>query len=254
MPIRFGTIKSAADFNLYTFDLEGGQGYAISVTGMGSSGPALSDPILTLLRNGNTLVMDDDSGPGQDPFILYKPANDTQITVRVDGFNTLTGDYRLAVQPDDFRNYIVAPGPAGQLAVGGTREGALQYGQDKDLFAVKLEAGFTYTFSLRGQATGDGTLRDPQLALYDQFGSMLKFDDDSGAGTNARIVYTAEASARFWLEADGFQISKGSYEIRAVEGGSAPTLALAAAEGAVEHDPAHDGLLAAIDGSADFLF
>ena len=49
--------------------------------------------------------------------------------------------------PDDFTNGIDT---TGRVAVGGTANGNIETGGDRDWFAVELVAGRTYTIDLQG--------------------------------------------------------------------------------------------------------
>jgi len=90
---------------------------------------------------------------------------------------------------------------------------------EQDFFAVNLVAGVTYYIELEGQATSLGTLRDPELRLWNSiFGvpfTILLTDDDSGSGLNSRLVYTAPSTGQFFVSARDFGDNEvGTYRLR----------------------------------------
>ena len=94
-----------------------------------------------------------------------------------------------------------------QIPVGGTAEGRINVnalGGDKDWFAVTLAAGGQYEIEAKGDTTGDhgGTLRDPELKLYDSDGNAIDgaADDDSGTGLNAKHFFKAPAADTYYIE------------------------------------------------------
>ena len=94
-----------------------------------------------------------------------------------------------------------------EISVGGTAEGRINVsalGGDKDWFAVTLAAGGQYEIEAKGDTTGDhgGTLRDPELKLYDSDGNAIDgaADDDSGTGLNAKLFFRAPAADTYYIE------------------------------------------------------
>jgi Ca2+-binding RTX toxin-like protein len=92
---------------------------------------------------------------------------------------------------------------------------------DVDFFRFRSVPGSPVTVNLEGQSTGQGSLADPYLGVFNS--NCVKFDedDDSGAGLNARLVFTVPSSGSFILAAtaypdsdfigDGF--SSGTYKL-----------------------------------------
>ena len=77
---------------------------------------------------------------------------------------------------------------AGRIAVGGSATGKIERGEDRDWFAVELEAGRTYLIDLEGSPTGAGTLWDPYLrGIHDADGDLIPGTTDNhyGAGRTA---------------------------------------------------------------------
>jgi Ca2+-binding RTX toxin-like protein len=117
--------------------------------------------------------------------------------------------------PDEFASSGAAQ-PFGALAIGGTATGVLQQAGDHDWFAVTLQAGASYSFTLSGRAGGGGTLADPFLRLHDAAGNVLASNDDitSGSNPDSRLAFTAPASGTYYVDAGGFVDGyAGSYRV-----------------------------------------
>jgi WD40 repeat protein len=82
--------------------------------------------------------------------------------------------------------------------------------------AINLIAGNTYTFDMTG--TLPGLQFDPYLRLEDAAGNQLAFDDDSGGGQNARIVFRCTRSGLYRIIATTFQPGFGYYSLSVTVG------------------------------------
>ena len=128
---------------------------------------------------------------------------------------------------DDFS---ADPDTTGTVAVGGAATGVIEVGQDRDWFAVQLLAGTTYVIEQRGAPTGEGTLTDPRLRLYDATGALVGENDDAGVGFNARLEVSPGSSGTFFVGAGAFSpAATGSYTVavESLETGNAPPVAVA---------------------------
>lgn len=133
-------------------------------------------------------------------------------------FGPRTGPSSIA---DDFRDSLTDTTAAfGALAPGGSSTGRIETRGDADLFAIALVAGQSYTFDLRGGASGG--LSDPTLRLLDGAGRQLASNDDFGGSLNSRITYTARNSGTFYLDARGFSSQTGAYTLSASGGPTTP--------------------------------
>ena len=132
---------------------------------------------------------------------------------------------------DDYPNNA---GTFGSLAAGQSVFGTLEHGGDQDWFAIDLLAGTSITFDLEGQATNRGSLRDPLLVVYGVNGQQVGRNDDGGQQLNARLVLTAPYTGRFFVSAESYGSSSGTYVLTAsAAGGSGP--------GAFDDYPANTG-------------
>ena len=64
------------------------------------------------------------------------------------------------------------------LSVGDVFNGDLDTFGDRDWVEIILSEGFQYKVDLTGSPSGDGTLEDPYLRIYDSGGNLLLENDD----------------------------------------------------------------------------
>ena len=106
---------------------------------------------------------------------------------------------------------------------------------DIDWFSVELDAGRTYVFHVRGEATGDGTLDDPAFAglWFDPDGDGANLQPvsgyqqlDSGHGTNAVLTFTPAQSGAYCFAAFAqdwsLRSATGSYSVEVYDDTGAP--------------------------------
>src|SRR6185369_6369224 len=115
----------------------------------------------------------------------------------------------------------ITPDACPALALGGSVAGTVAAAGEQNWHAIQLVAGQPYVFELEGKATGQGTMSDPLLRLFDSAGRELTSDDDSGTSFNSRIACFPSASGLYFLAAGGFANQTGSYRLSASATGSA---------------------------------
>ncbi len=193
--------------------LAGGTSQATPVvTGMAVLAQQLADENLgrrlsneefeTLLTDSSTQIFD---GDDEDDNV----ANTNTIYDRVDMLALAEAIIDLGDQ-DDFGE---SEGTAGEVEVGGSVGGDIEQSGDRDWFAVELDAGTSYRFSLRGESSDGGTLSDGLLKLREADGTELASNNNSGVGTDARLGFTANASGTYYLEAAGSGGAAGTYTL-----------------------------------------
>ena len=119
---------------------------------------------------------------------------------------------------DDHTNTIDT---TGAVAVGGSATGNIETAQDRDWFAVELEAGRTYRLDLKGSPTGDGTLSDTFLRrILDADGDKsvgdgahATYNDDFGGTRNSQVTFTAKTSGTYYVETSGDRNETGTYTL-----------------------------------------
>jgi hypothetical protein len=93
-----------------------------------------------------------------------------------------------------------------------------------DQLVIAMVAGTTYRFDMLGVSSlgTAGSLADPSLRLLGPFGGIAAADDDSGAGFDATISFTAATAANHTLQLTAVGSVTGSYTLQAaVIGGTA---------------------------------
>ncbi|HXD42296.1 MAG TPA: PPC domain-containing protein [Ramlibacter sp.] len=109
----------------------------------------------------------------------------------------------------------ITPDACPALLPGGSAAGTVAAPGDQDWRTIELVAGQPYAFDLEGTATGQGTMGDPLLRLFDSAGRQVTSDDDSGISLNSRIVCAPLASGTYYLAAAGFESQTGSFRLSA---------------------------------------
>ena len=92
--------------------------------------------------------------------------------------------------------------------------GALIDVNDVDWFTYELRGGITYTLNLHGASSFgslESTLGDPILRVFDSSGQFLRGDNNSGTGTDSRLVFTPTVDGTYYLRVSGDQGTTGSY-------------------------------------------
>jgi hypothetical protein len=182
-----------------------GQFYAFDLTDL-----TLSDANLTLYdADGNYLAEKyyydgSTSGPLQ-----Y--AGVGTFYVGVSGWET--GSYTLAATAEPYSDVPGGPETDAEISAGETINDAIEVAGDQDWFRIEMVEGESYRFILRGESGGFGTLADPFLELYDAEGNMIASDDDGGQGTNARLDHTVMETGTYFVAAEGYIDSVGTYEL-----------------------------------------
>jgi hypothetical protein len=172
------------------------------------------------------------SGPSTDgtegPFSYrFYSQTSTYLALSADGGvyvkgPDISGNQVQFIAPLALLGCTVSPASCPQMNVGSSATGSVAAPGERDWHAVFLSAGQGYSFTLEGAPTGQGTLEDPALRLFDSAGRELTWDDDSGVSFNANIVCAPSASGWYYLAAEAFGSVAGSYRLSvAATGGPA---------------------------------
>ena len=243
-----GTIEQPFDADWFAVELTRGISYRIAVDGAGG-GLMLGDPTLTVFDADTVEVaFDDDSGGGMNASLLFTPEVSGTHYIAVEDFDAGVGGYRVSLTEgagiDDYASDV---GTDGVLTVGGSVVGTVNHGGDTDWFAVDLEAGRPYQFSLEGAATVRGTLADPLLAIHDSTAAVLARDDDGGQGFNSQLVFTPETTGRFFISAGSFGDGIGSYTLSAADAAAGGTGAADIGAGSTDDFPNDFGTIGLVE-------
>ncbi len=162
-------------------------------------------------QNLQELVSDDDGGGGQnakiDSFRIPADGKYYIIATRADRqTGTTTGKFKLAFQSLG-NAFDGVPEGTQRISYGATITGRLDEITPEIQFAFFGTKGDAITISLN---RGDGDL-DPTLYLLNSSQTIIKQDDDSGGGQNARITrFVLPESGAYYLKATRFSGTDGN--------------------------------------------
>ncbi len=206
-----GEIWTGGDEDWFAVELVAGRTYRIDLEGSRTGGGTLRDPNLRGMYDADGVLLagttDDDDGVGRNSRVTFTADETATYYVAAGAYRYREGTYTLSVTdvteggPDDF---AAGTGTTGTVAVGGWATGDIEYENDRDWFAVTLEAGKTYRIDLEGSPTGAGTLNDPYLyGVHDADGVLLAgtTNDNDGVWLNSRMEFTPEEDGTYYVAA-----------------------------------------------------
>ena len=269
-----GEIEFGGDRDWFAVTLEAGKIYRFDLEGSRTSAGTLSDPYLRGLYDaaGNLIAgtTDNDDGTGRNSRVVFTATANATYYVSAGANGSRTGTYTLSVEEvtDDF---TAGTGTAGTVAVGGSATGEIEFGGDRDWFAVTLEADKSYRFDLEGSPTSAGTLSDPYLrGLYDAAGNLISgtTNNNDGDGRNSRVAFTATVNATYYVSAGANGSRTGTYTLSVEEvtdsipdddftagTGTAGTVAVGgSATGAIELRGDHDWFAVTLEAGKTYRF
>jgi hypothetical protein len=173
------------------------------------------DTLITLHTHGSPsyeLQEDDDSGDGDNARIEYPVSPGQAMILKVSGYDGATGSYSFSA--------ALEPLPA-QTTRNDTRERAQRLALDGEPLRLVLEQpGDTDWFSVAVPASG-GVLQlrttgglDMFLELYDNQGTMLAEDDDSGEDGNAMLSKILQPG-QYYIKLSEYDGNPGVYRLQA---------------------------------------
>lgn len=98
-----------------------------------------------------------------------------------------------------------------RMGVGDTFDGRVGSSGDKDWVRVQVTAGQSLVIDLEGR--GSNELRDPYLEIYDSRGTLIRFNDDGGSGSDAQMRFTATPAGTYYVAASGYGNNTGDYTL-----------------------------------------
>ncbi|MDB4949086.1 MAG: peptidase [Gemmatimonadetes bacterium] len=172
---------------------------------------------------------DDDGAGGTDAKVEVTLAADGDYVIRA---NTLapgqTGAYTLSVQSGAAPRVVPAAAAVrGSIGVGQTVNGALSAADPKadddsyyQIWTIQAQAGQRITIDLKSSAF-DAYLVWGRLA--NGAFAQIESDDDSGGGTDARVVVTPATSGTYAIRANTLTAGEtGAYTLSVTAGGAEP--------------------------------
>jgi hypothetical protein len=170
--------------------------------------------------DGRTMGSDDDSGDNRNARLhAVLPRDGTYRIVATAVGDSARGRYTLAVRgweaPD-----APAPGRSATIAVGETKDGVLEPGDDvsadgpyQDRWFLDLKAGSRVRVEMRSADL------DSYLTVLGPDGRVLGSDDDGGGGRDAAVSLRAPVSGRYTVVATSYgdEPASGAYRLSLVE-------------------------------------
>lgn len=216
-----GTVESSEDRDWFAVTLTAGTACRITVEGASTGGGTLASPYLlgVLGTDGDFLpaVRGDGAAGWNDTAATFYPRESGTFFIAAGTLGEATGTYRLTVAevvlPAD--DAAASPASPRTVPVGGSADGVIERPLDDDWFAVTLEAGTRYRFTLDGAGTGPDDLRDPFLrGIHRADGTLIDntTNDDYGS-LNSRVVFTPTESGTYYVAAGGFAETIGAYRL-----------------------------------------
>ncbi len=107
------------------------------------------------------------------------------------------------------------PGDATTTAtLTGDADGEVSPAGDTDWYRLQVETGRRYNIALAGIPNAAGEAVDPMLAIYDEQGNQLAFNDDANGSLNSALRYAPQTSGVVYVEARAFSSeATGAYRL-----------------------------------------
>ncbi len=213
-----GNIQFHGDQDWFSIELTAGRIYTFEMQEGVSSGGPLAVPFLTLLNSADVVLWSVvDNGTGSYPYFSFSPSSSGTYHLSAQGRGSEVGTYTLLATDSGADDYAYGVTTTGDLAVGGTATGSIQFNSDGDWFRIDLIAGHFYVFDMKGLHSGGGTLFNADLELRDSAAGYLTAD--YGIGDDARLSFKADSSGIHYLSATGWGNSTGTYTLTAADHG-----------------------------------
>ena len=218
--VATGTINVSGDEDWFAVELEAGVRYVVRMEGSG--GNALEDPFVEVLdASGTLLVFNDDANNSRNSELAFTPETSGTYYLNARAWEdpdgvTSTGQYDLSIAVS--QEVVGDTSTDAVLAIDGEVNGRIDFSGDEDWFAIELEAGQRYEFTLAG--TGADALNDPFLEIMSADGQRLGFNDDSNGTLNSTLFFTPTQTGTYYLNAHGYvndfgQTGTGDYVLGA---------------------------------------
>ncbi len=220
-----GNLEFNGDNDWFKISLTAGQLIEFDLQGSYDSAGTLSNPhLLGIYNSKGILIKGNPDGSSSNRYssdITFTASVTGNYYVAVSDYYSGTGTYKLSSTSltDDFSADL---GTTANLLIDRYSLGNIDYRGDKDWVKIHLIAGQVIEFSMEGVDTGAGTLTNPFIGgIYDASGNYIirTWDDDSGIGYNANVIFTASITGDYYVEAwgitDNSGSAKGSYKLSA---------------------------------------
>ena len=217
-----GEIGHSGDKDLIEVSLTAGQRYEIAALGFNDDLGTLALPELALLNSNGVAI-----ASGYTDLDLGRSTLETSVFA--------TGTYYLQVSGKDFEgnlgsytiqssrlefldsasDTVASDATTGHtLSKGVLVRSDIDYFGDVDWFAAELEASKTYKIDVLALGAEFGTLTDSEVRIISSNGVQIAYDNDSGAGKDSEVIFTAPENGKYFVEVTGEYNDIGSYAVR----------------------------------------
>ncbi len=207
-----GSIGTAGDVDYYKFTPLNSAGYSIETLGTTDTFGYLYDSNMNLLDQCDNQLYPN----GINLELRYNlTANNTYYIKVTHKETTGTGNYTLKITPVNYKYQDVEPNDTFETAVipvwGNHHiplEAEIGTAGDEDYYRLSFSGGGSYTIETTGSI-------DTYGYLYDSNHNQIAYDDDSGEGTNMKMVYTLSGRQTYYVKIRHWSSSgTGSYGLK----------------------------------------
>ncbi|WP_341213284.1 M10 family metallopeptidase C-terminal domain-containing protein [uncultured Limimaricola sp.] len=173
------------------------------------------------VKTGDTLMVDL-SGLGSNGQVAARNALNAWSAASGLNFEETSSNKTAANYPLVYESGDAGANAAGaqKISVNQTFRGKVGSAGDKDWIAIEVEAGKTYSVSLKGTG-GTGSLNDTVVQLFNSSGGFVNQNDDRAPDDrSSALSFTAEKSGIYYIAAGGYGAETGSYDMTVTQGRS----------------------------------
>lgn len=214
-------ISTPTDTDWFRMNLVQGQSYEISQAGLSVGG--LGDPRLFLFDDAGRLLLDNDNRFGSLDALLAFTATRTGVyfvgATGQGATGPTTGGYQIALNAVNYDADRVGdiPSLSVPIQVNTPVTGTIDFVDDRDLYAIQLEAGKTYYVVLDAAGEGGNPLGDPLVQVLDSRLGLIAENDDNGITRNSFVAFDIDTTGTYYVQAMGARSSTGDFRLNVVE-------------------------------------
>ena len=234
-----GDIETLGDRDWFAVTLEAGKTYRLDLEGTPTHKGTLEQPYLRGVYDSTGVLIDgttdDNSGWVNNSRVYFTATTSGTYYVAASSAHDnyapghshggAAGTYTLSVT-ELAADVAADTTTTATVAVGGTATGEIESLDDRDWFAMTLEAGKTYRVDLEGLwpgwgAPSKGTLTHPHLrGIHDAAGVLIDgtTDENSGRYNSSQVYFTAATSGIYYVAAsEHYGERTGTYALTVTE-------------------------------------
>ncbi|CAN7535644.1 DUF4214 domain-containing protein [Pseudoduganella sp. LjRoot289] len=209
-----GALEYPGDSDSFTATLSGGMTYLLELLDGGDPASFVNQWPLYSMLGASSLSGDDPEGtvtgwPGSKLVLRPGASSEYQFTVSANGSYAI-GGYAVRLTgyaSDDHGDRLAA---ATLLQLGAKQEASFELYGDQDWYAIVLAAGQSYDIGFQTGAGGHTAGGSTAVWLYGPAGQQLLYN---GWGDDTHLSYKPSADGTYYIKADSFSNTTGSYAL-----------------------------------------